>query len=201
MNRTSEGTMAMRILAFALSCALLCPASSSLALSYDESSSGDLSGDRLAPTSLSFDPGSNAISGSTTQGDLDYVTIFAPASIVAIVLTDYASTNDVSFVALQAGTTFTEPNTGTNAENLLGWTHFGPGTAGDLDIDLLPVLGSAIPAIGFTGPLPAGSYTFWIQQTSAAPTDYRFAFIVPEPGAALLLALLGGALLGSRRAR
>lgn len=189
--------MATRILAFALSCALLSPAAPALALSYDESVGGDLSGDRLAPTSLSFDLGSNAIAGSTTQGDLDYVTIFAPAPIVAIVLTDYVSTNDVAFIGLQAGTTFTEPNVGANPENLLGWTHFGPGTAGDLNLDLLPVLGSAIPAIGFTGPLPAGSYTFWIQQTSAAPTAYRFAFVVPEPGAfalgALTLLLLASA--------
>src|SRR5512139_795852 len=110
--------MANRILALGLLCALLAP-NLALALSYDEAVSGDLSGDRTAPTSFTLGSGVNSLSGSTAQGDLDYVTIFAPGPIVSLVLGSYASTNDVAFIGLQSGTTFTEPNVGADPSHLL----------------------------------------------------------------------------------
>jgi hypothetical protein len=192
--------MATGIFARILALALWIPSGAALAASYSESVSGDLSGNRLAPTAFALDSGVNTLSGSTQGGDLDYVTIFAPAPIVALSLVSYVSTNDISVIAIQAGQTFTEPNTGTDPANLLGWSHFGPGSAGSVGADLLALLGSAVPAIGFTGSLPAGYYTLWIQQTTAgAATAYDFDITVPEPGAWLLMGLASTALFALRR--
>jgi hypothetical protein len=73
----------------------------------------------------------------------------------------------------------------------LGYTHFGPG-AGNVGLDILPSMGTGAGSQGFTAPLAAGSYTFWIQQLGAL-TNYDFNFAVtrvPEPSS-LLLAVVG----------
>jgi hypothetical protein len=66
---------------------------------------------------------------------------------------------------------------------------------------LLPVLaaGTLYGAPGFAPPLGAGTYTFWIQETSAL-VDYSLAFtIVPEPGSLSLVALGLASLLARTR--
>lgn len=48
---------------------------------------------------------------------------------------------------------------------------------------------------GFSAPLPAGSYSFWVQDFNAGTFNYGFDFTVtqtPEPASWLLL--MGGAL-------
>ena len=57
-------------------------------------------------------------------------------------------------------------------------------------------------AIGFTPPLPAGDYTFWMQQTGANSATYQFDFIVtPEPATAGLLFAAAVLLLRRRSGR
>ncbi len=79
---------------------------------YDEAVDGDLSGNRLEPTSLGqLANGLTSVLGTTTAGDLDYLTFTVPvgATLTAITLADYVSTNELGFMAIQAGATLTEP--------------------------------------------------------------------------------------------
>lgn len=185
----------------ALAALVLAASSGAQAFVHDESLQGDLSDNRLAPTWLSASAGSNTLQMSSTAGDRDYVGFTVPAGwqLGSIVQLSYDSADSLAFIALQAGTTLTEPPTGTNAANLLGWTLFGPLSVGTEIIDNLAASGSASPpAMGFSAPLGAGPYTFWIQQTGAVAT-YGFDFVltpVPEPGTPVL-ALLGGLALAT----
>lgn len=178
--------------------ALLLAAPAAHANNWDEAINGDLSGDRLAPSTLALTPGSNLVIDTTIAGDLDYLTVTVPTGYVlsAIDLLNFVSTDDLGFLAIQAGSTFTEPPTGTNVANLLGWAHTGP----FYPQPYLEILGTSDGAIGFTGALPSGLYTLWIQQTGAQLIGTTFDLVVtapvPEPAAGVL-ALLGiSALLG-----
>lgn len=179
---------------------------------WDESANGDLSGNRLAPTVVSLGVGSNDLLATSSSGDREYLTFAVPAGhlLSGVILDAYTGTDGTAFFGLQAGTTFTEPATGTNPANLLGYTHFGtdvgPGRV-NVGGDLLPASGTAFGAIGFTPPLPAGNYAVWLQQTSSTDlTSYTLDFVVtpvPEPAAAPLAggALLLGALAARRLRR
>jgi hypothetical protein len=144
---------------------------------YNEALDGDLSGDRFNPTVINLDPGSNTITATSVAGDREYYTVTIPpgAELGAIVLSAYASLDDVSFIAVQNGTTFTEPPTGTDVTQLLGWVHFGPPEVGT---DILDNMGSGSGAIGFSPPLPPGDYVFWSQQTGSDLTTYAVDFQV-----------------------
>jgi hypothetical protein len=175
---------------------------------YDESLSDDLSGDGLAPTSISVLVGSNEIHGSTGRTlelgtDRDYFHITVPSGHRIVSLIERAGTTTVggvSFIAVEAGTQVTVPTTISDATGLLGWLHYGPV---DSDTDVLAALGSSgFGATDFVPPLPAGDYAFWIQDTGLGSSSYGFDIVVavPEAGtaAALLLASLA---LGAARAR
>ena len=59
-------------------------------------------------------------------------------------------------------------------------------------------MGSSPGAVGYTGSLPAGTYTVWVQETGTGVAAYGFDFSVsqvPEPASALML-LAGVAGLG-----
>jgi hypothetical protein len=108
-----------------------------------------------------------------------------------------------------------DPATGlgvtTNPANLLGYTLIGsraaadalsPGVVNAPFDDLLPPMGATVnrpnqpngnpsPApAGFTGPLSAGNYVFWVQQTAAGTAAVELNFIIspiPEPSSVLAL--------------
>ena len=44
--------------------------------------------------------------------------------------------------------------------------------------DILPNIGSGDGAQGFSGALPAGDYTFWIQETGDAPATWSLDLVV-----------------------
>lgn len=169
---------------------------------WDEAVSGDLSDDRMAPTSLTLNLGVNGLLATTGPIDIEYVHFHIPAGMQldAIIPISYAGQDQVAFIGVQAGSVFTEPATGTNVGNLLGWALWGPGV-GNMNTNILPAIGSGAGAQGFTGPLTGSDYTFWIQNTGDTMT-YRLDFntsVVPEPFTITGLAFGGLALVRKRR--
>ena len=169
------------------------------AVVWDEGVHGDLSNDRLAPTPLVLQVGTNTIIGTTVQGDVDYfgIGVFGDARLTQIVLTSFTSADDLAFLAIQSGSFITETTTAPNVANLLGWTHPSAALVGT---DILDNLAAGAGAIGFTPPLGPGFFSFWMQQTQPQVVGYSFDLVVvPEPSVAALLALGLGALAIARR--
>ncbi|MBA4028698.1 MAG: hypothetical protein C0475_06135 [Planctomyces sp.] len=122
-----------------------------------------------------------------------------------------------NFIALVAGSTFpftpqqlsgTAPGLDTSVflGALLGGDVDGGGNSNNFNQDLLPLFQTGanlggVPIGGFSGPLQAGTYTFYNQQLGGGLFNYRYAFVVtevPTPAAAGVLAL-GGLVAGRRR--
>jgi hypothetical protein len=178
---------------------------------YKESMSGDLSNSGMAPTLLTVSLGLNDVYGTTGKSsagviDRDYFTFTIPqgmelASITVLPGTESLGANDVSFIGVESGPQVTvNPSTATDATGLLGWWHYG---AQDIGVDILPLMGSAGDnSTGFTAPLPAGTYSFWIQEASVGSVPYglEFAVITPEPATWTML-LSGLSLLAGNTAR
>ena len=188
-----------RKLSFLLASCMAVPAFAGII--YDESVSGNFSSSGLSPTLVTLSQGSNQILGTNGSGApsvRDYVTITVPVGLVldSIKLLDTAI-GALGFIGIQAGNPLTLPaNTGT-AAGLLGWLHYAPA---DKNQDILALM--AVPAngsSGFTPPLPAGTYTLWIQDSSPGLFQYGFdlALATPEPStwASTLAAAVGVALL------
>lgn len=198
----------MSLLRRLLPAALLFATAAQATTVWDEATQGDLSGNGLAPTPLALQAGSNLLLGSTGRGsagvDRDYFvfTLAEGFQLDAVTLLEGSSflgQQSLSFIGVQAGPQVTVSPTGGSATGLLGWYHYGPNDPGT---DILPLIGFGFGATGFLGPLPAGTYAFWIQDTGSGTANYRFDFAVsavPEPAAAGLLALGLAALMLRRR--
>jgi hypothetical protein len=187
--------LASRLLALAIAAVALVPSPANANFIYVESVNGDLSNDGLNPTLLVAGLGLNSITGtSVTPGpgaagrDFDYFTVTVPAGLMldSIVLSNYFGAS-LTFFGMMAGTPFTVPPTDpplTIPPRLLGWVHMTPGLIGS---NLFPTMSSQTipaPVIGFTAPLPAGDYSFWIQEANADAANYSLNFnvsAVPEP--------------------
>lgn len=147
---------------------------------YSETTSGDLSGDRNNPTDVALTLGDNMITASQSSADLDYVTVTIPAGhrLAQIVVIAY-SDPDVAFIAVQAGGTFTEDPNSASAANILGGAHYGQAHIGT---DILDNMGNAVGFIGFTPPLEAGQFTFWLNQTADESTvTLNFVIVAAGP--------------------
>ena len=142
---------------------------------FDEADDGEISDDPSNPLPLQLTNSDNRIRASVIVGDLDYVTVNVPAGQVlsSITLEDYVSSNSTSFIGIQAGTVFTEPATDTTVGNLLGYAHFGTSMIGT---NILPEVSTGAGALGFSPPLTAGDYTFWMQETSDAAVNFSLNF-------------------------
>lgn len=168
---------------------------------WDESVDGDLSGDRALPTNLALSLGTHGLIISTVAGDLDYFHVSLPSGLAVsqLNLVSWSGIDQRGFMALQEGTTFTEPPSGTNVGNLLGYSHIGPG-AGNLGQDLLPFLAAGPGSIGFVPPLTGSDYSFWLNQTGVNKETYQIDFVVtPEPASLLALGASCWALLRKRK--
>jgi hypothetical protein len=168
----------------------------SAATIYDESVSCDLSNSGLAPTQLTVGAGSNEIFGTTGNSgsgiDRDYFTITIDPGLELDAITVLPGTESggaVSFIGLEAGPQVTLPTNAPTAAGLLGWWHYGPA---DINTDILSEM--AVPdtgSSGFTDPLEAGTYSFWIQDFNSGTFNYGFDLSVgaaptPEPSTYVL---------------
>ena len=183
-----------------LLCAVLCASALSgaqAATAWDESVSGDLANVGTSPTAVVLVAGSNIVSGTTGRSaagvvDRDYFSFTLPAgwqldTLTMLPGTTFLGPSGLGFIGVQAGTQVTVNPTGGSAAGLLGWWHYN---ANDMGTDILPSIGASPGASGFIGSLPAGSYAFWIQETTTGSAAYRFDFgvsAVPEASTAMLL--------------
>lgn len=169
---------------------------------YDEALSGDLSDDNLAPTLLAISEGSNVVTGSTIASPLDRdifsFSVAVGQQLVAIVLDTYVSDDDQSFFVVAEGSSI---GSLVSLPGFLGNALIGASAGAMQGDDVLDDLGAlTFPgSTGFVGALGAGTYTFWIQETTVGVPDYALDFqvtsvTVPLPSSLLLL-LSGVALL------
>ena len=181
---------------------------------WNETTQGDLPNDGLTPAVVAVAPGSNTFQGltgrdATTQVvDRDYFTVSVPAGYELssmIVLSGTMSIGGGSFIGLASGSTVTTSPTSGSAVGLLGWSIFSEDNIGSdlLQFMSIPGLGST----GFTPPLPAGTYSVWVQETGIGVATYAFTMditpvtAVPEPATALTLLAGLGLLAGAARRR
>ena len=178
-------------------------------LMWDESIDGDLSGDYLNPTQL-FTKGVNnqvlfTTVGSGSNGgeqDREYFTftIAEGYELAAIILDGFETSpeSNLGFISIAAGDSFPTPADAPDPTSLLGYALPG---VGDIGNDILQTMGQGAGSQGFSGPLGAGSYTFWAQETGPSTDNWDLNFVVtaiPAPGS---LALLGLGGFVSRRRR
>lgn len=180
---------------------LLCASQANAETIWDEAVDGDLSGNRFAPTHFNLNAGIHSLRATTGGGlaDIDYISITIPAGALftELRLVSYAGSDGTAFIGMCEGPTFIVPPSGGPAE-MMGWTHFGRGQ-GNVGEDILQQIGWGSGAIGFTAPVPAGTYSFWLFQLGA-PTTYQFDFVVvPTPGSGAGLLVAAGVVAGRRR--
>jgi len=152
-------------------------ASCAAAANHNETTDGDLSNSGNTPTALNLSAGTNSVIGSMPGSDLDFLTIHVPDNheLTSLILGSYGGGGDgTSFIGMRTGTTIAVTG---NPAQLTGYTHFGTGP-GNVGQDILDDIGRGAGATGFTPPLAAGAYSFWIQQASGASTTYQFDFLV-----------------------
>ncbi len=191
-----EKSWVSRVLALVVSLFML--SGTAHAATYDESVSGDLSGNRLAPKFLQLDylpggnvAGSNVISGTLGRSagvvDRDYLQINVPLGYVLgrlLVGNQTTVGGSGAFIGLAAGSTMPVSETAIDAQGLLGFRIY---TVADRGSDILDDM--AIPtqgSFGFTTPLGPGDYTLWIQELAAGSYTYRFNLVL-EPATVVSL--------------
>jgi MYXO-CTERM domain-containing protein len=178
-------------------------------LMWDEAIDGDLSGDYLNPTQL-FTKGVNnhviftTVGSASNGGDQDReyftFTVAEGYELASIVLDGFVTDpiSNLGFIGIAAGDSFPTPPDAPDPTSLLGY--YLPGVT-DIGDDILQAMGQGGGSQGFSGPLGAGSYTFWAQETGPSTDEWDLNFVVtavPAPGA---LALLGLGGLAARRRR
>ncbi|MEL7223329.1 MAG: Ig-like domain-containing protein, partial [Cyanobacteria bacterium J06576_12] len=150
---------------------------------YDEAVDGDISSDPNNPLVLSLNEGTTRLTASTGNGDQEYITVTVPDGFeLSSLLVEAYTPNDVAFIGVQAGDVFTQPlDNSADTSEFLGYTLFGTSAVGT---DILDNIGNGSNGAdfggqGFEGPLPAGTYTFALQQLSPN-SDYTLAFNMTE---------------------
>ncbi|MEM7210665.1 MAG: hypothetical protein AAF479_02050, partial [Pseudomonadota bacterium] len=155
---------------------------------YQEDLDGDLSGDNLAPTTISL-PTSGTFTvqadqqGSAVTGgrDIDYLnfTVAAGSQIDSILLDNYveSSADGGAFYGIGVGPTLPGAPGGQSAGDLIGGLIFDESEIGQ---DILALGNGALGTGGFTSPLEAGVYTMWFNQTGGVNNEFDITFNVSE---------------------
>ena len=198
----------MRFRTFAVASLVMAPIAGMAAADvvYDEAIDGELSADPNAPTFISVGEGDNTVIAVTDQdGDDRDIFTFNVADgyqLVGVILdifnTNTGDPNNLGFIGFSAGDVLGTDPLAPDPTALLGYALVDEGDSGT---DIFDVMAQGGGAQGYDGPLGAGDYTFWLQETSPSADDWAVTFVinqVPSPGA---LALLGMAGLAGRRRR
>jgi hypothetical protein len=193
-------TSHMRMSIFLLAGALLYATAAHGDTIYNESVSGDLSNSGLTPTLLTVSLGLNDLFGTTgktgTVIDRDYFTFTVSQGEELTAITVLPGTQTLgalgeSFIGIESGPQVTVSTAATTAAGLLGWYHYDD--TADIGLNILPLMGtSGLGSTGFTGPLPAGTYSFWVQEASVGTVPYGLEFTVATPEPATWTMLLTG---------
>ena len=190
-------------------CCVFIAASASADLMWDEAIDGDLSGDYTNPTQL-FTKGVNNHVIFTTVGaaanggnqDREYFTfeVAEGFQLDAIILDafDTEPESNLGFISIAAGNVFPTSPDAPDVTTLLGYTL--PGVS-DVGSDILQAMGNGGGSQGFSGPLGAGIYSFWAQETGPSTDNWDLNFVVSEIPAPGALALLGLGGIAARRRR
>jgi len=145
----------------------------------------DFSGTATSPTPLSFDSGSNRISGAVrvTTDTQDYIRFTVPSGtqLTALYVMSF-DPNNTCFNAITQGPVSFDPNTGSVPAGVLyGGNHVGlEADKTDISARFAPgaVPAGAGPGINF--PLGPGTYSYEVQQTSAILSSYTLDFTITE---------------------
>ncbi len=114
---------------------------------------------------------------TVVSGDVDYVTItVGPNPITALYLTKYVSTDTRAWFAVQEGSAWTIPQNQITPQ-MLAYGHFGPGGSQPVGTNVLASFNLTLKA--------NTTYTFWIQQTGQALTEYVFSTNPSDVGGTL----------------
>lgn len=143
---------------------------------YNENLSGDLANTNNTPTVLAFVGGQNTVTATQSSSDADYFT-FTVANgfqLSQIVVDGYESSDAAGFIGIVNGSVFPTDAASTNASDLLGGLVYGIANRGN---DILANMGTLNGAQGFTGALPSGSYSIWLNQTGVA-SEATLNFII-----------------------
>lgn len=187
------------------SCGLNLSPNSHAGFSYIESVNGDLSGNNLLPTVMApVTAGSNTVSGTVGGLEADIFSFVIPTGfqLDGIFLTSFSSSSANMFFSIDAGPTYQysseEINDQVNLPDMslvLGSALIGTSPGVNVGSNIMPALSTSNTlqmGAGFTPPLPAGTYSVFIQETGTF-SNYGLNFnvsAVPEPGLTGLLALL-----------
>jgi hypothetical protein len=201
----------MRRLLLGTFVALVCVSAAHATTAWDESASGDFSNAGASPTVVTLLEGANLVRGVTGRSggvvDRDYFRFSLAEgwqldTLNVLPGTRFVGDSDFGFIGVQAGQQVTVNPTGGSPAGLLGWVHY---SSNDVGTDILGLMGIGFGAAGFVTPLPAGDYSFWIQNTSTGSSPYVLEFnvsAVPEASAlSLFSAGVAGLLLLGRRRR
>ncbi|MBQ71989.1 MAG: hypothetical protein CMJ67_03695 [Planctomycetaceae bacterium] len=165
-----------------------CLAGASADVVYDEATGGDLSGDQNAPTFINVSDGNNTVVFTTDQkgDDRDLFTFNVPeGSELTGVILDLFDTNtkddfNLGFIGFSAGAVLGTDPLAPNPTVLLG---YGLVNLGDSGSDIFEIMGQGGGSQGYDGPLPAGPYTFWAQETSPSSDDWRVTLVITPTSA------------------
>lgn len=148
------------------------------AVVWDESINGSLSTDRFDTTHFgTLAIGSNDGIGTTVLGISKFFTfnIGVDQELTSLVVKSWVSRDDLAFLGVVTGDTFSVDPASPNVAKLLGYAHYGEPNVGQ---NILSLIGQSPGSQGFTAPLGPGDYSFWVRQAGPDPATWDLDFVV-----------------------
>lgn len=174
------------------------PSVVSAQITFDETTNGDL-GDPIegSPTILEV----LGIGVNTVSGSLDNTFTFLDRDAFTFTVAEGLQLDNLSFTFLEGDNRFyalSNQDTALSTNSAGGNYYTSLVGASSVGVNLLDGTVNSIgpPGSGGSGPLAAGDYTFWIQETDFTVANYSLSLTtstaVPEPGTTFALLCSGG---------